>query len=536
MKKKVSSAYIHIPFCTHICNYCDFCKVFYNEKFVSLYLKQLKKEISNRYKKEKLKTIYIGGGTPSSLSYEQLVILFNILSILKKDIDIEYTIECNIENITEDKLKLMKKNGINRISIGVESFNNKHLKYLGRKHTKEQSIEKIQLVKKYFDNINVDLMYAIKNQTIEDLNNDIDILINLDIPHISTYSLIIEDNTILKNNNTDYIDEELDYQMYKLIEDKFKNYGYIHYEISNYSKKGYESKHNLTYWNNNNYYGFGCGASGYIDNIRYDNTRSITNYLKGEYLKEENILDINTTIENEFILGLRKINGMNIDKLNKKYNINIKDIKALNKLLEENKIIIEDNNLFINPKYLYTSNDILIDFIDLNIFKLVPLKECINKEVYNMYQDIPDKEIGSINNLKDLNYEEFKLKCLDLIKEETIEDEILKTTTNRYILYVLNKPIGEIGIRTTLSDLWINKGSQIYYKICLSERNKGYGNIILQLGLIEAKKLGFKQIRINCNNLNIPSLKVILNNNGILDIKDYKTKEGYSSSYIINIK
>lgn len=166
--------------------------------------------------------------------------------------------------------------------------------------------------------------------------------------------------------------------------------------------------------------------------------------------------------------------------------------------------------------------------------KLIPFKENINKDLYQMYQDIPKEEIGSINELNGMNYEDFKKKCEKLIKEETIINEKINTTTSRFILYN-DKPIGEIGIRTTLNDFWENQGSQIYYKIRKSERKKGYGNIILELGLLEAKKLGFTKIRINCDDNNIASKKIIIKNGGIIDIKNYKTKNGTSSSYIINL-
>ena len=167
--------------------------------------------------------------------------------------------------------------------------------------------------------------------------------------------------------------------------------------------------------------------------------------------------------------------------------------------------------------------------------KILPLKECITKDVYEMYQDIPKEEIGSINKLNGLSFAKFKAMCNDYIKEEKEINEQLNTTTNRYILFDGIKPIGEVGIRTTLNDFWINKGSQIYYKIRRSERGKGYGNIILKLALVEAKKLGFKKVRINCNNDNIASKKIIIKNGGVVDIDSYKTNEGFSSSYTINL-
>ena len=167
--------------------------------------------------------------------------------------------------------------------------------------------------------------------------------------------------------------------------------------------------------------------------------------------------------------------------------------------------------------------------------KLLPLKECVNKNLYEMYQDIPRKEIGSSNELNGISYEDFILKCNELIKEEKIINKDLNTTTNRYILYDNSIPIGEVGIRTTLNDFWKDKGSQIYYKIRKSYREKGYGNKILELALIEAKKLGFDKVRINCDDNNIKSRKIIIKNGGIIDIESYKTESGTSSSYIIEV-
>ena len=362
---KNKSVYIHIPFCDSICSYCDFCKFIKNDEWIDKYLISLKKEIETKYKGEKIETIYIGGGTPSCLNVEQLNKLFSIVKIFNKSDTIEFTFECNIENINKDKLKLLYDNGVNRLSIGIQTFNEKYLKFLNRKHTKKEIIEKVNLSKKIgFKNINIDLMYALPGQTIKELSNDIDEFLKLDITHISTYSLIIEPNTKVYIENIENIDEDLDYEMYKLICGKLKGKGYNHYEISNFSKIGYESKHNLTYWNNNEYYGFGLGASGYINNIRYDNTRSFNNYINGYYIKESHILDSNETIENEFILGFRKLNGINKESFKNKYNKDIKSIEIVNKLLECNKLLEDEKNIYINPKYIYVSNDILVEFIN----------------------------------------------------------------------------------------------------------------------------------------------------------------------------
>lgn len=356
----MKSIYIHIPFCNNICSYCDFAKVFYNEKYVLKYLESLEYEINNNYKNEIIETLYIGGGTPSSLSIKELNRLFNILKKIKLSDNYEFTIECNIDSLTKEKIDLFKSNKVNRLSIGIETFNKKYLSFLNRK---EFNLDILEYAKKKFNNINIDLIYAIPNETIEELNKDIDEFLKLNINHISLYSLIIEPHTKLYIDNVKNIDEDLDYEMYKLIDKRLKENGYIHYEISNYSKKGYESKHNLTYWDNKKYYGFGLGASGYIDNIRYTNTRNLDKYINHDYDRDITILDKNMEMENEMILGLRKLKGVNLKEFKEKFNIDIKEKFNIDKLIKEEKLIIKDNYIFINPRYIYLSNDILINFI-----------------------------------------------------------------------------------------------------------------------------------------------------------------------------
>ena len=357
----MKSVYIHIPFCNTICSYCDFPKLYSNICNKELYLESLKKEIQNNYQNEIINTIYIGGGTPSILSTEELKKLLEITNLFKKNINTEFTIECNIESIDEEKLKLLKKYNVNRISIGVESFDKKIISYLGRFHTKKSAIKKIRLVKKYFKNINIDLMYAIPGQSIKSLKKDIKTYLKLKIPHISYYSLIIEPHTKLYNENTLYIDEDIDYKMYKIITKKLKKYH--HYEISNFSYVGYESKHNLVYWNNEEYYGFGLGASGYINGVRYNNTKNIHKYINGDYKLEETKLTEKEKMQEEMFLGLRKLDGVDINKFEKKYHKKIEEVFDIKDLLEKNTLIKKDGYMFINKNNIYTSNDIMIRFV-----------------------------------------------------------------------------------------------------------------------------------------------------------------------------
>ena len=360
------SCYIHIPFCEKICSYCDFCKMFYNENIVDSYLEQLENEIRTLYKGENLKTIYIGGGTPSCLSLRQLEKLFNIINIFNKGSNLEFTIECNFSNTTREKLELFKKYGVNRISFGLETTNSKQLKFLEREENCEKTKEIIAICRELgFDNINVDLMYALPGETIADLKYDLDFIKSLDIEHVSCYSLIVEEHTKLGINNTENIDSELDYQMYLEICKFMSDNKFNHYEISNYSKDGYESKHNLVYWNNEKYYGFGLGASGYIDNRRTTNTRSISNYLKGKYLLEEEILEKDDLVYYEIILNLRKSSGIDLDKLNSLYSVKLDYIELVNLGL----LKLEKNKLYIPEDKWYISNEIIIRLLECVIYE-----------------------------------------------------------------------------------------------------------------------------------------------------------------------
>ena len=359
----IHSAYIHIPFCSSICSYCDFCKLFYNEKLVNDYLTSLEKEIITRYKNEELNTLYIGGGTPSCLSMKELKKLFKIINIFKLSHNYEFTIEVNVNDITEEKLSLFKKNKVNRISIGIETVNSKFMPFLNRYCEKEDVLNKINIVKKYFDNFNIDLMYAFPNQSVEEVIDDLSFVVELNPKHISIYSLIIEEHTKIYIDKVKPIDEEIESSMYYKIIDYLKAKGFNHYEISNFSLSGFESKHNLVYWNNEKYYGFGLGASGYIDNIRYTNTRNIYKYneLSYDYLSEK--IDKKINMEYEMILGLRKTSGILKKDFIKKFSFPIEESFDIIELVN-NKLLIDDGErIYIPEDKLYISNSILVNFV-----------------------------------------------------------------------------------------------------------------------------------------------------------------------------
>ena len=363
MIDKIDAVYIHIPFCNYICAYCDFCKVFYNKEYVNKYLEALDKEIKAKYRGEIITSLYIGGGTPSSLSLNELEKLFSILKMFKLSKDCEITIEANPDSLALDKIKLLKSYGVNRVSLGVETINSKLQDVLERTTSKDSVITCINNLKKEgITNINVDLIYAIKGETLNDLKEDLNFLLSLDVTHISTYSLIIEDNTKLKINGVNNIDKSLDRKMYDMISSILKDNSYIHYEISNFSKEGYSSKHNLKYWHNLEYYGFGVGASGYIDNIRYTNTRSITNYINGKTIIDKEILTIKDKMFYEVMLNLRTNRGIDKEIFKYKYKANIDDIFNYKELVNSN-ILEEDNRyLRVYEDYFYVLDEIILKF------------------------------------------------------------------------------------------------------------------------------------------------------------------------------
>lgn len=360
----MESVYIHIPFCKSICSYCDFCKVLYHGSWIVQYLNALVKEIADRYDGDLIKTVYVGGGTPSSLDTKDLKYLFEIISKFNLDKDLEFTFECNLNDINEELLSLLKEHGVNRLSIGIESFDEKKLAFMERSHTFDEALKKMKLVRKMgFNNVNVDLIYGIPGETLKDLKKDLDLMLKLNPDHISTYSLIVEDNTKIGNQGVIPIPEELDASMYEYICSKLDMKKYEHYEVSNFALKGKKSKHNLNYWDNNEYYGFGVGASGYVHGVRYENTRSLTDYIKGKFLLKEEMLSKEDKMANELMLGFRKMEGINLKEFFKKYEINMQEAFDLREVLNDNELIVEGEYIFVNPQYIYVMNEILIKLL-----------------------------------------------------------------------------------------------------------------------------------------------------------------------------
>lgn len=369
--------YIHIPFCIKKCEYCDFVSYCNKEKYVPQYINALKKEIKNNINKEyKITTIYIGGGTPSSIEENYIADIIETIKLnmndenLKEFKNVEVTIEVNPGTVTEKKLETYKEIGINRLSIGLQETHDELLKSIGRIHTYEEFLKTYNLARKIgFNNINVDLMIALPNQTIQDIKENLEKIIKLNPEHISVYSLILEEGTPFYNkyneNKIRLPDEELERNMYWYVKNTLENNGYIHYEISNFSKKGFESKHNMNCWNQEEYLGFGVAAHSYNNKIRYSNINSIEEYIKGsnKIIHEKQTLE---DMQKEYmLLGLRKIEGINIQKFKNKFAQNPIFIfrEQLSKLVDEELIIVDGNEIKLTNKGLDLANIVWEEFV-----------------------------------------------------------------------------------------------------------------------------------------------------------------------------
>lgn len=374
MLKKPTSAYVHIPFCIQICYYCDFSKVFIKNQPVDAYLQALIREFRS-YDITELRTLYIGGGTPTSISAVQLDYL---LTELSRDLNLntleEFTIEANPGDLTVDKIEVLQKSAVNRVSLGVQTFNDKHLKRIGRSHNEVQIYSTIDALKTAgFQNISIDLIYALPGQTMDDVRSNVAKALSLNIPHLSLYSLILEHHTVFMNKmrrgKLHLPTEDLEAEMFEYIISEMERNGFEHYEISNFTKPGFESRHNLMYWDNVEYYGVGAGASGYLDGIRYRNRGPIQHYLKGvsegnARLSEE-VLSKNEMMEEELFLGLRKKKGVSIGKFEQKFGTSFE--KRYGQIVQELQSdgLLKENNGFIQmtKKGLFLGDTVAEKFI-----------------------------------------------------------------------------------------------------------------------------------------------------------------------------
>jgi oxygen-independent coproporphyrinogen III oxidase len=386
------NAYIHIPFCKNKCHYCSFIS-FVDLGLKDEYLSTLKKQITTEYQGEELNTLYFGGGTPSLLNITDFIEIFNLF---KFERNAEITVEVNPDSIYLEYLQELHKLGVNRLSIGAQTFNEEALKLIGRRHNSAQITTAVKCAKDAgFKNISLDLIYGLPNQSENDFLDDLKTVVKLGIQHISLYGLKIDEGCYFHDNPPKNLpDLDLQAEIYLKTVELLKDSGFQHYEISNFAKISFESKHNLNYWENNSYYGFGCAASGYCidedrqptrplreraefqcegrvpeirvrgNNIRYSNETDLQKYIQNplskisvQSLKQQEIL------EEAIFLGFRKIAGINIEKINKKFGINFEQKYA--KILQKysDYFVKTPNDYALTLDGILISNEILAEFI-----------------------------------------------------------------------------------------------------------------------------------------------------------------------------
>mgnify|MGYP004693898319 FL=1 len=372
------SLYIHIPFCAQKCLYCDFPSFARKDHLRKAYIEALNKEIISLREKHnnlEINTIFIGGGTPSVLESDELECLLKEVAKLNMVKDIEYSMECNPGNLTEEKLEVMKKYGVNRISMGLQAKQDNLLKGLGRIHNYKTFKENFLLAKKVgFNNINVDLMFGLPNQRLNEWEETLREIISLEPAHISAYSLIIEEGTafynLYENDKLKLPTEEEERKMYHLAKKILEENGFNQYEISNYAKKGKKCRHNLAYWNMDNWIGVGSASASYMDGKRIKNISSVEEYInsineKGEAIEEIINNSKNDNMEEFMFMGLRKINGIDENEFKNRFSMNINDVygEIINKYIDEGLLIRESGRIFLSEKGIEISNIIMADFL-----------------------------------------------------------------------------------------------------------------------------------------------------------------------------
>ncbi len=375
----MTAAYIHIPFCEHICYYCDFNKVFIEGQPVEEYINALIKEIhltKLRYPSADTETIYIGGGTPTSLSAAQLdVLLAGIRQELPFQEGKEFTVEANPGDLTFEKLKVLQNYGVNRLSMGVQSFDDQLLKKIGRKHSAADVFETMKVIEKAgFENVSIDLIYALPGQSMTSFEDTLTKAIELDLPHYSLYSLILENKTMFYNwarqGRLHLPGQDVEGDMFERAIERMAQAGRLQYEVSNFALKGKESQHNLIYWENEHYYGFGAGASGYLGHSRYRNHGPIQHYLAPLRVNKLPTIEIEElTLENQMeeqmFLGLRKIDGISTTVFEQKFQYSVEEIygNVIRELIAANLLEKVGTKLRLTEHGLILGNNVFEKFL-----------------------------------------------------------------------------------------------------------------------------------------------------------------------------
>lgn len=362
----VDALYIHIPFCDHICSYCDFpkvlCGTFSQRQYMDTLLWELE---SHNIPEDSLKTIYLGGGTPSALSLDCLESLLSYLHRHFPSVE-EFTMECNPESLSKEKIELAKRYGVNRFSIGVQTARQDILKKLNRAHTNEDVIRCVQDLKRCgIDNYNLDFIYGLPSQNEADVLDDVCFALSLSPKHLSFYSLQIEEGTLLYSKHIPAVSDDTYATEYEMILSALKKNGFQRYEVSNFAIPSYESKHNLTYWHDREYYAAGLGASGYLGNLRYANTKSMNHYLQKNFRYQQEILSKGDEEFEFLMLNLRLAQGFSLDEFQRRFQKDFLSSYQDSLKKVQDRVCIEEGRFFIREDYLYTMDNILLELLKL---------------------------------------------------------------------------------------------------------------------------------------------------------------------------
>lgn len=372
--------YIHIPFCHQICHYCDFNKVFFENQPVDEYIESIDQEL--KVLKQigtdftKVETVFFGGGTPTALNARQLE---RLLEIVHSHVDVssltEFTTEANPDELTNDKLNVLKNGQINRLSLGVQSFDEELLKKIGRSHSPKQAIDVVNNARKAgFDNISIDLIYALPGQTQAQWRDTLDQALALDLPHYSGYSLIVEPKTVfynlMKKGRLPLPGEDAETSMFSELIDRMEKSGRHQYEISNFATMGKESIHNMIYWENDEYAGIGAGAHGYLDGVRYANIAPLKRYMEhmetGKLPRiEENTVTMQERMEEEMFLGLRKTEGVSLDHFAQKFGVSLDEKygNVISNLIQKDLIELHGNRIRLTRTGIFRGNEAFQQFL-----------------------------------------------------------------------------------------------------------------------------------------------------------------------------
>lgn len=361
------SAYIHVPFCKDICAYCDFTRCRYHAGLADRWGSCIEKEIKEKLAAARLRTLYIGGGTPSALSLLQLERLLKAVHPYLSEVE-EFTIEANPDSFTPDKIALCKKYGVNRVSLGVQTLQPKLLQSIHRQHTAEEVLKRLQQIKAGgISNISIDLIYGLPNQTMAQWIQDLSTCVTqLDVQHISLYSLTIEEHSEFGRKNIQPMEEDLEADMYEYAVAYLKEAGFEHYEISNFAKEGKRSQHNMTYWQYDDFIGIGMGASGKRQHCRYDNTKNMQTYFTKGASPEQFPLTIEQESFEMVMMSLRTKDGVNLKTFKQRYGQHLGQLypQTISTCIQRGELIESKGFLSASEKGMMVLNEILVAMLE----------------------------------------------------------------------------------------------------------------------------------------------------------------------------